>query len=220
MVTCRTGDDALGFFLMNHPLLPYRREVRRLHLAPLDECRDMPPDSVFKSAVLVTSIRNLYDKKSRRWGLLQVEDLTASGTAFCFSSLYAECAELLEADMPLYIEGRISKDRDGDQMDYNGEEEPAKKDVKFILEKVQPLAEVCALSTEPVTININAGDNPSDTLPNKLEQLKSVLAKHSGDVPVHALVQCGESWCLLALGPRYTVQPSPVLDHDISVWNS
>lgn len=213
----RYEKEALGFFLHNHPLLPYRKEVKRLQLTPLDECRDLPPNSEFKSTILVNSIRIIYDRKNRKWGLLQVEDLTASGTAFCFSDLFEKSSELLASDLPLYIEGRISKDRDGEQSsNFENEESGGKKEIKFVLEKVLPLADVCASCAEPVTINILA--KKTSALPNQLAELKNILEKHAGDVFVQAILHLPKTWCVLNLGSKYTVKPSPLLDKDIEIW--
>ena len=101
----RCEKEALGFFFTSHPLQPYRKEIIRQHLTPLEECRDLPPEASFKCAVLATPGKLRFDSKNRRWALLQVEDLTASGTAFCFSDAYEQYKDLLLPDTPLYMEG-------------------------------------------------------------------------------------------------------------------
>ncbi len=210
----RYEKEALGFFLHNHPLLPYRQEIKRLQLMPLEECRELAPGQVFKSAVLVNSIRILYDKRNRKWGLLQLEDLTASGTAFCFHDIFNEHGELLSGDSPLYIEGRISKDRDSDN---SFEEENSKKEIKFVLEKIAPLEEICARCTEPVTIKINI--DTQDSLQQKIQELKHILADHAGEVLVQGIIKLPKAWCVLQFDAKYSVKPGPLLDKAIELWN-
>ena len=53
----RFEKEALGFFLTSHPLQPYRHELNRLDLRPLEDCREMADKATIKCAVLVTSIR-------------------------------------------------------------------------------------------------------------------------------------------------------------------
>ena len=210
----RCEKEALGFFFTSHPLQPYRKEIIRQHITPLEECRELPPESAFKCAVLANVGKLRFDSKNRRWALLQVEDLTASGMAFCFSDAYEQYKDLLLPDTPLYMEGRISRSRDEDQVDSpNGEDAPP-KEVKFIVERIMLLADACAASSDPVCIDIPPGGNYSE----RLLQLKEVLSKHKGGVPVHVMLHLGDSWCRMELSPSHMVTPGPHLEQDLNMW--
>ncbi len=213
----RYEKEALGFFLNNHPLLPYRKEMRRLGLVPLEELRDMPPESTFKCAVLQTSCRVLTDRRDRRWGLLQVEDLTASGTCFCFSDAYAKYQELLSLDVPLFIEGKTSKLREEDQVETPEGEDPPPKEIKFTVERVTLLSEACADSSAPICVDVDASKFSAEALPQKIDELRMLLKNAQGHVPVQLMLYLGKNWCLLDL-PQYSVIPGPDLDTAISQW--
>ncbi len=213
-VFSRCEKEALGFFFTSHPLQPYRKEVTRQHLTPLEECRDLPPDAQFKCAVLATPGKLRFDSRNRRWALLQVEDLTASGTAFCFSDAYEQYKDLLLPDTPLYMEGRISRNREEEQADAPDSEDAPPKEIKFIVEKVMLLADACAASSDPVCIDIPADGGAA----LRLSQLKAVLGKHKGQVPVHVMLLFGDSWCRMELSPAHTVTPGPHLEQDLGVW--
>ena len=206
--------EALGFFLTSHPLQPYRKEMLRQQLTPLEECRDLPPESSFKCAVLATVGKIRFDSRGRRWALLQVEDLTASGTAFCFSDAYEQFKDLLLPDTPLYMEGKISRPREEDSFEAPEGEDAPLKEIKFIVEKVMLLADACAASSDPVCIDMRESENA----PERLEQLKTVLGKHKGTVPVHLLLHFGSTWCRMELSPTLYVTPGPRLEQDLSVW--
>ncbi len=206
--------EALGFFLANHPLIPYRREMRRLRLTPLEDCRDMGPETSFACAALVTGIREFFNKRGERWGLIQVEDLTAQGTCFCFSEAYAKYRDIFVPDVPLYLECRTSRLRDDEQTETPEGEDAPPKEIKFTCEKAAPLAEACAANSEPVCIELrHAAD-----LPGKAPGLKEILDKHKGPVPVQMFLNLGSSWCRLELSPEYSVCPGPRLDIELSQW--
>jgi DNA polymerase-3 subunit alpha len=210
----RCEKEALGFFLTSHPLQPYRKEMSRLELTPLEECRDLPPESSFKCAVLATMDKTRFDSRSRRWALLQVEDLTASGTAFCFSDAYEQFKDLLLPDTPLCMEGKISRPREEDLVETPEGEDAPPKEIKFIVEKIMLLADASAASRDPVCIDMQECENAQE----RLEQLKIVLGKHKGTVPVHLLLHFGSTWCRMELAPSLQVTPGPHLEQDLNIW--
>lgn len=81
----RFEKEALGFFLTNHPLQPYRYELNRLDLRSSEDCREMADKATIKCAVLVTSIREILNKRGDRTAFVAVEDLTASGEVTFFT---------------------------------------------------------------------------------------------------------------------------------------
>lgn len=211
--------EALGFFFSSHPLQPYRKEATRQNLTPLEECRDLPPEAVAKCAILVTSIKEIFTKKkNERMAFAQVEDLTASAECVFFPKLYAECRDLLTTDRPLLLEARISAQKKDDTIEENGslEESGIPKEIKLIAEKVIYLDEACSLSSAPVCIDIHSSciaDN------SRLEELKCLLNKHKGDVPVHAFTRMDGVWCRMEFSPRFSVSPGPKLEEDLLVWS-
>jgi DNA polymerase-3 subunit alpha len=210
----RYEKDALGFFFTSHPLLPFRQEMGRLRITPLEDCRDLPPETPFRCAVLVTKVREFFNKRKKRWGLVQVEDLTARGACFCFAELYAESRDRFVPDLPLYLEGRISRRRDEEAVDPAEEEEVPPREILFTCEKVMPLAEAAAACEEPYCITLV----PAENMAERLEQLKHLLHKHSGRTPVHLLLELQGTWCRLELGEPRGVSAGPSLYADLSAW--
>ncbi|MDR0339600.1 MAG: DNA polymerase III subunit alpha, partial [Desulfovibrio sp.] len=213
-VFSRCEKESLGFYFTSHPLQPYRREMGRLRLTPLDECRELAPESSFKCAVLASVDKLRFDKKERRWALLQVEDLTATGMAFCFADAYEQFKDLLIPDTPLYMEGRISRPREEDSAESPEGEDAPLKEIKFIVEKVLPLDEACANASEPYCIDIASADEAA----RRLDGLENILSRHKGPVPVHVMLHLGDSWCRLELN-SHKVMPGPPLEQDLAVWS-
>ncbi|MDR2161194.1 MAG: DNA polymerase III subunit alpha [Desulfovibrio sp.] len=206
--------EALGFFFASHPLLPFRGEAARLRLTSLEDCRDLPPEASFRCGVLVTEVKEFFNKRKKRWGILQVEDLTARGTCFCFDDLYARHRELFAPDLPLYLEGRISRQREGDAGESSAGEDAPPRETRFTCEKVMPLAEAAAASEEPYCIPLALPENAAE----RLAQLKHVLRKHSGRTRVHVLLELEGAWCRLELGDPAGISPGPALYADLAAW--
>ncbi|MDR2605197.1 MAG: DNA polymerase III subunit alpha [Desulfovibrio sp.] len=210
----RFEKEALGFYFTSHPLQPYRKEMERLRLTPLEDCRELEPEDVFACAVLAKVDKLRSDAKGRRWALLQVEDLTASATAFCFSTIYEKYRDLLIPDLPLYMEGRISRRRDDDKAPEN--DEGAQAEIVFIIEKIASLAEACLESGEPYCIVMDEARATG----GRLSALSELLSRHRGPVPVHLLLDLGDAWCRLKLPDAYGIKPGPLFDRDVGLWET
>jgi DNA polymerase-3 subunit alpha len=81
-------------------------------------------------------------------------------------------------------------------------------------EAVIPLAKACHESEEPVTIELGLHQLHS----SDLDSLKALLRKNKGTIPVNVQLVIEDSWCLLQLGPEYSIQPGPVFDNDFNQW--
>jgi DNA polymerase-3 subunit alpha len=208
----RFEKEALGFFLTSHPLQPFRKEIVRLGLTPLEECRDLSGASAIKTAVLVTGVKEYITKKGDRMAFCQVEDLTASGECTFFPDAYAACRELLHSDMPLLLECRPSERVEETRQDDDGEE--TVREIKLLGSAVTPMEQACADCQEPVCVDLK----PVDITPERIAELKALLGQHKGPAPLHVRFYEDDFWCRLELSPAYTVQPGRELENDLALW--
>lgn len=205
--------EALGFFLTSHPLQPYRKELFRLHLMPLDEVRDLPPSTEVKTAALITSSKEFITKKGSRMAFTEAEDLTATAEMIFFPEILAEVKDLLSSDQPLYIEGTTSKKGNDDSQ--NDDDESAPRVAKIIVTKAIPLSMACCNSSEPVTIEL-----PEHRIAKEhLAELRAILKQYRGDVGITLRVKINGTPCLFELGPVWTIQPGPAFENAISLWS-
>ena len=213
----RFEKEALGFFLTSHPLLPYRREMDRLRLTPLEEARELFPGSEVRCGVLVTGIKEVLTKsKGERMAFVSIEDLTSHGEVTFFPKAYLEARELLKSDQPLLLEGRLDSRDDGDSRDSedsNGEEEVV-RELKMLGNRVQLLSEACHGSDAPICVTIPVTHLGRE----KMLMLRGILEKHQGSVEAEAQIVLDGYHCLMQLGPRYRVQPGPALEQDLQCW--
>ena len=208
----RFEKEALGFFLTSHPLQPFRKELVRLGLTPLEECRELPAGVTLKTAVLVTGVKEYITKKGDRMAFCQVEDLTASGECTFLPEAYAVCRELLNSDVPLCLEGRIS-DRIEEPRQEDGEEETL-REIKLLGASVSPLEQACADCTDPVYLELH----PADMTPERLTELKHLFEQHKGKAPVHVCLREEEFWCRMELSPAYMIQPGREFEAALTIW--
>ena len=209
--------EALGFFFSSHPLQPFRKEIIRQGLMNLEECRELYGKTEVRSAVLVTAIKETVTKKGDRMAICQVEDLTADAKCLFFPRTWAECREQVKVDSLLYLEAHTntSMQENDDPEGQNDSEDDVVKEIEIIASRVMPLEDACRASTQPVCVEMNDSCACAE---DRLAELRLVLEKHRGNVPVHVLVRMDAQWCRMELSPRFSVSPGPELEQDIALW--
>ena len=206
----RFEKDALGFYLTSHPLQPFRRELHRLHLQPLEEAADLEPGGEIKCAILVTAMKEHITKKGNKMAFMDIEDLTASGELVVFPEAYAEGKELFLSEQPLLLTAKISDQQNNEDAD----DEDAVKEIKLLCEKVESLTEACQCNLEPTTIDI-----PHNRLcMQAITDLKEVLVKHNGPVPVYVRAMISDSDAIFSLDEAYSIHPGPQFEKDFAKW--
>ncbi|MFP4657608.1 MAG: DNA polymerase III subunit alpha, partial [Desulfonatronovibrionaceae bacterium] len=72
----RMEKETLGIFLSGHPLLPFHRDIKRMSLNQIQECREMSGGGEVELGVLVTAVKEHINKKGEKMAFCQIEDLT------------------------------------------------------------------------------------------------------------------------------------------------
>jgi DNA polymerase-3 subunit alpha len=204
----RMEKEAFGFFLIGHPLQPFRQEIRRLGFASLAQCADLPEKTPVQVPVLVTSTKTINTKKGDRMAFCGIEDLSGSGEAIVFSEPYAASRELLACEEPLLMVGTVAK------REVNGEEnEDGPKKAKILAESFKLLSEVVGLGTEPVVLLVRANGHEPDWV-----GLGEIVRRYPGQAPVQIDLAREEYVCRLQLGPDFLVAPCPEFWRDFEQW--
>lgn len=216
----RFEKESLGFFLTSHPLQPYRHELNRLGLRSLEDCREMGDKATIKCAVLVTSIREILNKRGNRMAFVAVEDLTASGEVTFFTEELNAARELLHSEQPLLltatIDNRESSSYSPDSENEDGDDEPPVKEIKLRGVSVQALADACSASDAPVSWELDVSRLNAEGI----EALKAILERHKGGTEVQLAFHLDGTFCRVRLGPRWTVSPGPAFRQDMHRWSS
>ena len=214
----RFEKEALGFFLTSHPLQPYRQEMFRLGLVPLEEARDMGDKATVRTAVLVTTMREILNKRGNKMAFVGVEDLTASAEVTFFTEELLAAKELLASDQPLLLVATVDN-RDAPAYVPDGEADESDdnpiREIRLRAVSVQPLAEASGDSSAPVCIECALQGFDDENL----QSLKAILEKHKGNTEVQMAVTLDGIRCLVRFGPRWMVKSGPVFYRDVQRWN-
>ena len=201
--------EVLGFFLSGHPLLAYRPELARLRTNTLEECKTIPNGTEVRVAVIIPNYKQFITKKGDPMAFCVAEDLTTSGEVTMLPNVYAEAKELIDADRPLLVQGKI------DIREEPGQEE-APKAAKILAEKVLFLADAVQGSDQPVSLWIgekNANDG-------HLNALKVILQRYPGKTTVNLGIISNESVVNMKLGQGWQVFPSREFWKDVEAWQN
>lgn len=205
----RMEKEAFGFFLIGHPLQPFRQEVRRLGYASLAQCADLPEKTPVQVPVLITAVKTIFTKRGDRMAFCAIEDLSGSGEAIVFSDAYAASRNLLEADEPLLLVGTVGK---RDTFDEDTAEDGPKK-VKLLADSFKLLSEVTGSGSEPVLLLVHSRQGTPDW-----KGLSDIVRQYPGQAPVQVDLVREDFVCRMQFGPDHMVAPGPEFWRDFEEW--
>ncbi|GAB1410242.1 DNA polymerase III subunit alpha [Desulfovibrionales bacterium] len=206
---CRMEKEAFGFFLIGHPLQPFRQEIRRMGYFSLSQCADLPEKTPVQVPVLVTGVKTILTKKGDRMAFCGIEDLSGSGEAIVFSEPYAAHRDALASEEPLLLTGTVGKAEARDE----DEGEGGSKKAKIVLESCTPLTQIIGTGSEPVVLWVQIHDQEP-----AWSELKCILHKYPGQAPVYLDVARPDYICRLQCGPDFQVAPCVEFWQDIESW--
>lgn len=186
--------EMLGLYVSGHPLdtvaqaLAARRDTP---IAALVEGRVGHGRKVVVGG-LVAAVDRRVTKKGEPWAIVRLEDLEAAVEILFFPAAYAGAATALTEDAVLLVTAHVSI-RDG-RMSLLGDQV-----------SVPELAGLAAAGAITVTIPVPA------CTPAAVRDLRETLQQHPGPTEVRIRLVGSKGPQLLAIDPRYRVQPSPAL---------
>ncbi|BCS89403.1 DNA polymerase III subunit alpha [Pseudodesulfovibrio sediminis] len=202
--------EVLGFFLSGHPLLAYRQDMARLRTSTLEECKTIPNGTEVRVAVIIPDYKQFITRKGDPMAFCVAEDLTCSGEVTMLPNVYADARELIDADRPLMIQGKI------DIREEQAGPEDAPKSAKILADKVTFLADAVKGSDKPVPLWIGE----RNAVDPHLNKLKTILQRYPGTTSVTLGVITKDSVVNLKLGNGWTVFPSREFWKDIEAWQN
>jgi DNA polymerase-3 subunit alpha len=153
--------ESLGFFITGHPLDSFSNEIRRLTTADTSSLADIAEGKEVKLCGIVAALKENITKKGDRMGFVTIEDLAGSVEVVVFPELYAKAVDMLKTDEPLMVSGTVKV---------------GEKSTNVVATAIVTLREVSERETRQVALTISVPGLDRE----KLETLKSVLARHPG----------------------------------------
>jgi DNA polymerase-3 subunit alpha len=111
--TASREKEVLGFYLSEHPIAAFSRELRHLTTAELANCLARPDGTEVRAAGVVTGIKKIPDRKGNTMAFVSLEDESGSLECLVFSDLFASKGASIETDQLIWVKARVSK-REGD----------------------------------------------------------------------------------------------------------
>lgn len=158
--------EALGFYLSGHPLSPYREQIKRLAAFDTSTCQQATDKSEVALCGIVASLKEIRTKKGKRMAFIRLEDTLGALEVVVFNEVYEACVTLLQSEQPIYVTGEVNHHEDT---------------VKILAREILSLEDMRLRKSSSVHLKVEA-----DLMnPKAFQQLKSVLEKHPGRLPIY-----------------------------------
>ncbi len=166
--------ETLGFYITGHPLDKYDRMIKRIASGTIAALKEKAAPGEVRLTGIVSALRLRNTKKGERYGSFNLEDKTGFIEVITWPDVYRKCAELIGADDPIFVKGRMEV----------GEER-----IQVIANEVHPLAEVAAKARSNGNGNDKANGNhdkvhlyvrESEVSADELVRLRDTLLDYPG----------------------------------------
>ena len=164
--------QVLGFYLSDHPLRKYDIEYNSFATVHLGEPSTFNFNDTVRACGVVTQVNPRTDKTGRQMTFFKLDDYSGSCDCIMFSKIFAEYGELIVPESTIMVNGRLESS--GDM-------------VKLHVEEATPLEQVKNKLTKRVGIVLD----PIYNHENKIKDLKSIIEKNEGDIPILICVRNG-----------------------------
>ena len=206
--------EALGFYITGHPLDKYERVLKKITsgtIAALKE-RGVAGDVRLGGVVSALKLRNT--KKGDRYGSFNLEDKTGFIEVIAWPDVYRKCADLIGADDPIFVKGRLEVGEDR---------------MQIITNEVSPLAEAASKGRQNDYADSNGKGNgkgngekvhlyvrETDVSADELVRLRDTLLDYPGRCTVFLhLLAAAKSETVIELPEQVRIASSPELEETV-----
>ncbi len=218
--------DLLGFYVTGHPLDPYRAAVTSGRYKTLSEIPDLKERRQYDFAGRIAAVEKRFTKKAGKpFAILTFEDFTGQTEVMAWSEVFDKSGDLLVTGNVVVLNAKVELDSRTDSKRLTAER------IRLLEKPRQGAAPAGGNGNgngeghlrgsggggTPVALvlHLRSGEHSAADL----REIRSILAEHRGDVPVHLRVT-GNSGrqAKLVVGPRYRVDAGPALRDELAPW--
>jgi DNA polymerase-3 subunit alpha len=194
--------EALGFYITGHPLDKYDRVLKKISSGTIAALKEKALSGEVRMGGVVSALRLRNTKKGDRYGSFNLEDKTGFIEVITWPEIYKRCADLLNADDPIYVKGKMEV----------GEER-----IQVIASEVTALSD--AAKNPKNAVPNNAGDKidlyvrEDEVSADELVRLRDTLLDYPGRHTVYLHLRApanGET--VIELPEQVRIAPSPELE--------
>ncbi|MBI5570796.1 MAG: DNA polymerase III subunit alpha [Desulfomonile tiedjei] len=157
--------EIMGFYVTGHPLMNYEPIIAKYTNASSETLSEAPTASTVRLAGMVKRVKEINTKKGERMAFIALEDLAGTIEITVFSDLYLQHRDLLQSGEPVIVSGV----REGD-----------KESPKVLAQEICRIQDAMKKFSKGIEITISA----RGTDPGKIGDLKKILQRHRGALPV------------------------------------
>lgn len=190
--------EYLGFYITGHPLNKYKELITKYTNTDSLAIKDMNDGEIARFGGIITNIKIIKTRKGDDMAYVVTEDMIGSIETTVFPSVYSLAVDVLAADKPIIIQGKIQKDE---------------KSLKVLADTIVPFAKVEEAWTSEIHFNIDISLSATDSI----LQLKNIITNHSGLSKgfVH-LIDPGKSDVSIALPDTMKIKPGFLLEKEVN----
>ncbi|MBV8080593.1 MAG: DNA polymerase III subunit alpha, partial [Actinobacteria bacterium] len=182
----RLEKETLGLYVSEHPLSSIRGELRSKTDATIGELERRRDGESVTVGGIVSEVKHLTTKRGEPMCFMRLDDVTGGIECVVFNSTYAAASELCVADRILIVKGRVDH-KEGE--------------TKLIA------SEVSAFESVPIKREVRLRIDATQARAGIIRDLAAVIRDFPGESPVYVDCVTSAGSQLLALGPKYRVQP-------------
>jgi DNA polymerase-3 subunit alpha len=180
----RNEKEVLGFYVSGHPLDKVRAQLAAFARHTTAGLAEIPAGRKVTIGGVVTGVRGQRDKRGNDMAFFTLEDYAGTVEVIAFSGVYETARPLVHSDVPILLTGRLDR-RD---------EEAG----KVVAETIVPLAQAATDGERRLEVRV-----PREKCEQEiLNELRSVLLRNSGSMPVTITIDTGASRAILATDLR------------------
>jgi DNA polymerase III subunit alpha len=201
--------EALGFYITGHPLDKYDRVIKKISSGTIAELKEKASAGEVKLGGVVSALKLKNTKKGDRYGSFNLEDKTGFIEVVAWPDVYKKTAQLLNADDPIFVKGRMEVGEDR---------------IQIFANDITPLAQ------ELSNARLNGGANgkakrngngdrvdlyvrESELSSDELMQLRETLLEHPGSCMVFLhLISRSDDETVIELPNQVRVTSTPELE--------
>ncbi len=201
--------EALGFYISGHPLDKYERAIKRITSGTIAALKEKAASGEVRLGGVVSALKLRNTKKGDRYGNFNLEDKTGFIEVITWPDTYKKCSELLGADDPIFVKGRLEVGEDRMQV---------------IANEVAPLADAVKNQKNGFAngkINGNGERvhlyvRESDVSADELVRLRDTLLDYPGRSVVFLhMLGAGQGETIIELPDQVRIASSPELESTV-----
>ncbi|HAH05161.1 MAG TPA: DNA polymerase III subunit alpha [Elusimicrobia bacterium] len=169
--------EVLGFYLSGHPLVRFK-DV--LSCAATHEIGSLSAQMTkpVRVAGLLASVKKIITRKGDPMARAMLEDLSGEIPLIIFPKTFAACSDLLKTNSILVVSGTLSA-----QNDFKGESDATTLELRA--EELMPIQAALTRYAKRLVLHLSASGIEQDFL----KELRIILRKYAGRIPVHFRLQ-------------------------------